>query len=220
MKNILIIASLFMGFVEAHSQGMFNVKIGSNMSDYIGRISKSPITKQDFVYDLEAGYKHGPIELFGTLSHDYDREVNYTFTGLYVVDYHTGNHYYNPTVKRTSYFKEKITSWTVGLRYVLPEIHGIKPFVAISFGEFTLDKMQIKTINDAQANTQSFNLDIDRLTAKTMKNSVGIRYFSTQTMFLQAQLDYQLYINNYVNPTISFIDREMFTARIGIGTQF
>ena len=220
MNYILIIASLFFGFVEASSQGMFNVKFGKDLSNDFYRSMTYPVSKQDIVYDIEGGYKHGPIELFGNFSHDYAYEGKYSRTGVWVGDIFNGSHQYIPTLTVTEHIKQKLTSWTVGLRYVLPEIHGIKPFISISAGEFTLEEMQVFTSNDTQQNIQSFSLEIDKLTATTMKNSVGLRYFTSQTLFLQAQLDYQLYLDNYNHPTISFNDREMFSARIGIGTQF
>jgi hypothetical protein len=202
-----------MGFVEANSQGMFNVKIGGNMLDNFMTYETLPVSKQDIIYEIEGGYAFGPIELFGNYSHDYNYEgVKYLYkSGSY-------SNYTFPTLTSIMSVKQNLTSWTLGVRYILEEVQGIKPFASFSIGESTLYDIRVSTLVDSQQNSD-YKMNIyGKESFLTIKNSVGFRYYSSEKLFVQAQADYQICFGLYGIDRIDGL--EMFSARIGIGTQF
>jgi hypothetical protein len=213
MKNILIIASLFMGFVEAHSQGMFNVKFGRNLVKNIDNHGSVPFNKHELAYDFEGGYKLGPIEVYGNYSHDYSHE------GVdYVVEWDNNANIFYPTFVGTTLTNQSLTSLTLGLRYVFPDVYGVKPFISNSIGEATFNDIQFSDFKDNQTHKDKYKNQWDKRSALTMKNSVGFRYFCTEGVFIQTQIDYMYFFEN--TPRNVLKDSEIVSARIGIGSQF
>jgi len=214
MKNFLIFASLFMGYVEANSQGMFNVKFGRNLAKNIDNHGSVPFNKHELAYDIEGGYKLGPIEVYGNYSHDYSYEgVDYVFEGEYI---HYGN--YKVTFIGTTLIDQRVTSMMLGLRYVFPDVYGVKPFISNSIGESTYYDIQVSDFKDNQTYKDRYKNQLYKQYALTMKNSLGFRYFCSEGVFIQTQIDYMYFFEN--TPRNVLKDSEIVSARIGIGSQF
>ena len=213
MKNILIIASLFMGFVDANSQGMFNVKFGRNLAKNIDNHGSVPFNKNELAYDIEGGYKIGPIEVYGNYSHDY----SYEGVG-YVVEWDNNSNVFNPTFIGTTLINQRVTSMTLGLRYVFPDVLGVKPFISNSIGESTYYDIQVSDFKDNQTYKDKYKNQLYKQYALSMKNSIGFRSFCTERVFIQSQIDYMYFFENTSSNVLK--DSELISARIGIGSHF
>jgi hypothetical protein len=210
MKNILIIALIFTSFVGMKSQTQFNAKVGKSTGHNFNQFQTQPIEMTDIMYDIEAGHRFGQVEIFANYSQDYSYEGMLGSRALPEI-------YGKPGQMTSVDLKQNLSSWTVGVKYFVNTNSNIKPFISLAAGEATLQDMQSHVVPNDQYNIWRICIPYNTMKSRTIKYSIGFRYYSTETFFFQGQADYQSIVGREHN-IIDFQNREMFSAKIGIGT--
>jgi hypothetical protein len=210
MKNILIIALILTSFVGVKSQTQFNAKFGKSIGHNFNQFQTQPLEMTDIMYDFEAGHKFGQVEIFGNYSQDYSYEGALGKRAL-------PDLYGKPGEITTVDLKQNLSSWTVGVKYFVNTNSNVKPFISMGIGEATLQDMQSHVVPNDQYNVWQICIPYSTMKSRTIKYSIGFRYNSTETFFFQGQVDYQTFTGRS-HEIIDFQNREMVSAKIGIGT--